>query len=99
MRLLEIRHLDGKELTLCGLHVVREDHGGSVRSWPEPAELRLALASHEQQAVGVEAQQLRDAPLERPERKVREPFVPDEHPSASDLKRPRDESLHTIEGI
>src|SRR5512132_2877470 len=68
--LLEIRHLDGERHAFRCLHVVRENHCGSVWSGPEPAELRLARTARKHQAIGVKAEQPRDAPVYRPAREV-----------------------------
>lgn len=95
----EVCDLDCKRQAVSSFDVVRKDHGGRVRAGPEPAKVGLALASREQEAVGIEAQQVRHARVGGPARELREALAPDEHPSRPDLKPPRDESLHAVEGI
>ena len=99
MLLLEVGHGERPPNTALVLDVVREDHGRAVAVGPEPAETALGPVLHEQQAEGVEAQEPRDAQIQRPRWEVRPPLPADDHPPAGDLGGTRDEPFRAIEEV
>ena len=99
MLLLEVGHGERAPNTALVLDVVREDHGRAVAVGPEPAEAALASVLHEQLAEGVEAQEPRDAQIQRPRREVGPSLPADDHPPAGDLGGTRDEPFRAIEEV
>src|SRR5215211_2385456 len=97
--LFEVGHGERPPNTALVLDVVREDHGRAVPVGPEPAETPLTPVLHEQQAEGVEAEERRDAQIQRPRWEVRPSLPADDHPPAGDLGGTRDEPLRAIEEV
>ena len=99
MLLLEVGHGERAPNAALVLDVVREDHGRAVAVGPEPAEAALGPVLHQQQAEGVEAEEPRDAQVQRPRREVGPSLPPDDHPPAGDLGGTRDEPFRAIEEV
>src|SRR6266566_10045083 len=76
--LLDVGQGEREWQPLLALDVVRENDGRSEGCRPEPPEGRLRSPLREQHAERVEANEARDAQVDRPLRKPREALPPDQ---------------------